>query len=175
MLYRYLLRKYIENFVRTLFSSPCLFFFVFLSEAVQLLDFSSAIRSMFGDCCPGDAGRRAGRNPENFAFNSSRLMLRGMELLKFQKKWKSISQGFHVSPLNDFANCSSFSNTCEKNVFLGSKYFKLANQFQLKFKIQLKLWSSQISQVIIHLYLLPPATKLGQGYVFTCVCDSVHN
>ena len=23
--------------------------------------------------------------------------------------------------------------------------------------------------------LLPPATKLGQGYVFTCVCDSVHN
>ena len=24
-----------------------------------------------------------------------------------------------------------------------------------------------------HLYL-PPATKLGQGYVFTCVCDSVH-
>ena len=22
--------------------------------------------------------------------------------------------------------------------------------------------------------LLPPATKLGQGYVFTCVCDSVH-
>ena len=21
---------------------------------------------------------------------------------------------------------------------------------------------------------LPPATKLGQGYVFTCVCDSVH-
>ena len=22
---------------------------------------------------------------------------------------------------------------------------------------------------------LPPATKLGQGYVFTCVCDSVHN
>ena len=23
-------------------------------------------------------------------------------------------------------------------------------------------------------YLLPPATKLGQGYVFTGVCDSVH-
>ena len=23
-------------------------------------------------------------------------------------------------------------------------------------------------------YLLPPATKLGQGYVFTRVCDSVH-
>ena len=23
-------------------------------------------------------------------------------------------------------------------------------------------------------FLLPPATKLGQGYVFTCVCDSVH-
>ena len=23
-------------------------------------------------------------------------------------------------------------------------------------------------------YLLSPATKLGQGYVFTCVCDSVH-
>ena len=22
--------------------------------------------------------------------------------------------------------------------------------------------------------LLPPATKLGQGYVFRCVCDSVH-
>ena len=22
-------------------------------------------------------------------------------------------------------------------------------------------------------YLLPPATKLGQGYLFTCVCDSV--
>ena len=22
--------------------------------------------------------------------------------------------------------------------------------------------------------LLPPATKLGQSYVFTCVCDSVH-
>ena len=25
------------------------------------------------------------------------------------------------------------------------------------------------------LRLLPPATKLGQGYVLTCVCDSVHN
>ena len=24
------------------------------------------------------------------------------------------------------------------------------------------------------IYLLPPATKLGQGYVFTRVCDSVH-
>ena len=24
------------------------------------------------------------------------------------------------------------------------------------------------------MFLLPPATKLGQGYVFTRVCDSVH-
>ena len=24
-------------------------------------------------------------------------------------------------------------------------------------------------------YLLPPATKLGQGYIFTGICDSVHS
>ena len=28
--------------------------------------------------------------------------------------------------------------------------------------------------VITKVYLLPPATKLGQGYIFTGVCDSVH-
>ena len=26
----------------------------------------------------------------------------------------------------------------------------------------------------VNLLLLPPATKLGQGYIFTGVCDSVH-
>ena len=30
------------------------------------------------------------------------------------------------------------------------------------------------SKPIGYIVLLPPATKLGQGYVFTCVCASVH-
>ena len=29
--------------------------------------------------------------------------------------------------------------------------------------------------VLLYTRLLPPATKLGQGYVFTGVCDSVHS
>ena len=32
----------------------------------------------------------------------------------------------------------------------------------------------KIQALVSHLLLLPPATKLGQGYVFTRVCDSVH-
>ena len=28
---------------------------------------------------------------------------------------------------------------------------------------------------VLAIHFLPPATKLGQGYIFTCVCDSVHN
>ena len=46
-------------------------------------------------------------------------------------------------------------------------------------------WSSEIIDAIVQIILLcgcgsyifqllPPATKLGQGYVFTGVCDSVH-
>ena len=31
-----------------------------------------------------------------------------------------------------------------------------------------------ISSIVNFVQLLPPATKLGQGYIFTGVCDSVH-
>ena len=33
--------------------------------------------------------------------------------------------------------------------------------------------SRKVENVLSFFFLLPPATKLGQGYVFTCVCDSV--
>ena len=33
-------------------------------------------------------------------------------------------------------------------------------------------WDTVIFKV--NFFLLPPATKLGQGYIFTGICDSVH-
>ena len=33
---------------------------------------------------------------------------------------------------------------------------------------------SECARVVQYNLLLPPATKLGQGYIFTGVCDSVH-
>ena len=41
--------------------------------------------------------------------------------------------------------------------------------------ISRKLLNQLLNLKILHsLIFLPPATKLGQGYIFTGVCDSVH-
>ena len=46
--------------------------------------------------------------------------------------------------------------------------------FSLKPSLQRKNISVQIKHFHIGLVLLPPATKLGQGYIFTGVCHSVN-